>query len=273
VTAGLRELDVGVHAWLDGRAGRGHSNAGVVVEADGVTVIDTLASPARAEALAGAVEAFGLPIRRIVLTCSHVEYAGGTSRFRLAAVYGSRQASVHLDQPADPPVLRRLLPELAADIDDDFATRPVSHLVDAPVQLTPACGVLPMAGEEAESLVAVVPGAGIVFAGAVCSFGVTPLAYQADLAAWADALDRVLELGAVVVPGHGPIGGEAEVRRLQAYLRACVAARGDVAALAPGPWDGWPGAEHHAVNVERAALMARGEDRIPPTLLARLGLA
>jgi glyoxylase-like metal-dependent hydrolase (beta-lactamase superfamily II) len=269
----LRELDVGVHAWLDRRPGRGCPNAGVVVEADGVTVIDTLASPARAEPFAAAVEALGLPIRRVVLTCSHVEYAGGSSRFRLAAVYGSAQASVHLDQPPDPTILRRLLPELAGEIDDDFSTRPVSHVVDAPVQLTPACAVVPMSGEEVESLVAVVPGAGIVFAGAVCTFGVTPLAFQADLATWADALDRVVELAPVVVPGHGPIGGEEEVRQLQAYLRACVDARGNLSRLPAGPWDGWPGAEHHAVNVERAELLARGDDRIPSTLLARLGLA
>jgi len=38
--------------------------------------------------------------------------------------------------------------------------------------------------------VAVVPGAGVVFAGALCSFGVTPIAFQGDPAAWADTLAR-----------------------------------------------------------------------------------
>ena len=120
---------------------------------------------------------------------------------------------------------------------------------------------------------AVAAAEGIVFAGAMCSFGVTPQAFQGDPAAWADALDELVDLGQVIVPGHGPVGGRGDVVELQRYLRACVAAAGDPARLAAGPWDAWPGAEHHGPNVERAAMLARGEDDIPPTLLARLGLA
>jgi glyoxylase-like metal-dependent hydrolase (beta-lactamase superfamily II) len=119
----------------------------------------------------------------------------------------------------------------------------------------------------------VVPGAELLFAGAMCSFGVTPLCFQGDPAAWADALDALVDLAPIIVPGHGPIGGEEELRELQAYLRACVAAAGDLDALPDGPWDEWPGREHDAVNVERAAMLARGDDGIPPTLLARLGLS
>ena len=38
-----------------------------------------------------------------------------------------------------------------------------------------------------------------------------------------------------------------------------------------GPWDEWSGRENDAINIERAALLASGEDAIPPTLLDRLG--
>jgi len=69
-----------------------------------------------------------------------------------------------------------------------------------------------------------VPGAQVVFAGAMCSFGATPLCWQGDPGRWADELDRLVDLAPIVVPGHGPIGGEEEVRDLQRYLRACVAA-------------------------------------------------
>ena len=75
--------------------------------------------------------------------------------------------------------------------------------------------------------------------------------------------DRIIELAPIVVPGHGPIGGEEEVRELQAYLRACVAAEGDVARLGAGPWDTWTGREHDEVNIERAALLAGGRDDVP----------
>jgi hypothetical protein len=268
----LAPLDSGVSAWLADDPGHGRANAGVVVDADGITVIDALAVPSQYDPFAAEVEAIGLPVKRLVLTSSNAEFAGGTARFRLAAIYGRPQTSAHLDQPADAAVLRRLYPDLAAELDDEWTTRPVSQVVAAGVQLTRATAIVPLGGQQAEKLVGVVPGAGVVFAGAMAAFGVTPLAYQGDPAVWADALDDLLDLAPVVVPGLGPIGGEEEVRDLQAYLRACVDADGDPGKIPAGPWDTWSGREHDAVNVERAAMLARGDDSIPPTLLGRLGL-
>ena len=265
-------LAPGVYAWFQLPGEPGRANAGVIVDEDGLTLVDTLLSPVQWSPLADAVDALGFPARRVVLTSSNAEYSGGTGRFRLAAIYGRPQTSTHLDQPADPQVLRRLYPAFAGEIDDEFATRPVSHVVDAPVQLTPACAAMPMCGQQEENLVVVVPGAEIVFAGAMCTFGVTPLAHQGNPAAWADALDEVIELAPIIVPGHGPIGGEEEVRDLQAYLRACVAAEGDPARLGSGPWDTWTAREHDAINIERAAMLAQGIDEIPQSLLQRLGL-
>lgn len=268
----LELLDAGVLAWMQPPPQRGRPNAGVVVDADGVTLVDTLMTPDQYEPFAGAVEELGLPIRRIVLTGSGVEQAGGTGRFKLAAVYGSRQASVHLDQPPNVDSWRALFPDVA-DAFDEVVTRPVSHVVASDVQLTDAIAVLTTGGQMAENVVAVVPGAQILFAGAMCSFGATPLCWQGDPTRWADELDRLLDLAPVVVPGHGPIGGEEEVRDLQAYLRACVAARGDLSRLASGPWDDWADREHDAVNVERASMLASGDDGVPPSMLRLAGLA
>jgi glyoxylase-like metal-dependent hydrolase (beta-lactamase superfamily II) len=262
----------GVYSWLQLPSAPGRANAGVVIDEDGVTVIDTLLSPAQWTPFAQAVETLGLPVRRVVLTSSNAEYSGGTTQFRTAAIYGRSQASEHLDQPADANVIRRLYAAHATEIDDEFSTRPVSHIVDAMVQLTPATVVVPMTGQQEENLVVSVPAAEIVFAGAMCSFGVTPLAHQGDPAAWAESLDALLELGPIIVPGHGPIGGEEEVRELQAYLRACVAAAGDPSRIGPGPWDTWSAREHDVINVERAAMLATGNDDIPPSLLRRLDL-
>jgi cyclase len=269
----LDALAPGVYVWLQEPPAHGRANAGVVIDEDGITVIDTLLVPRQWEPFVAAVDSLGARVRRVVLTGSNAEFVGGTTGFRLAAVYGRSQTSAHLDQPADPSVLARLLPAFAAEFGDEFPTRPVSHVIDAPVQLTPAAAAFPFCGQQAENLVVVVPGASIVFAGAMCSFGVTPLAHQGDPATWADELDRLLELAPIIVPGHGPIGGEEEVRDLQAYLRACVAADGDPARLGPGPWDEWTGREWDAVNVERAAMLAADDDGIPPSLLARLGMA
>jgi cyclase len=133
--------------------------------------------------------------------------------------------------------------------------------------------VLPATGHTSGDLMVLVPDCDVLFAGDLCFFGVTPLAFQGDPGTWADVLDAVAELAETIVPGHGPVGGEAEVRELQAYLRACVAAAGDERAIPPGPWDRWLERDRDAINVQRAAMLARGEDAMPPAMLKAIGLS
>lgn len=270
--ADLLTLAPGVSAWLQRPPGHGATNAGVVVDEDGLTVIDTLLTPTQAGRLLEALEPLGRPVRRVVYTSSHIACTGGSSRFWMAARYGRRQTSVLLDQPPNPGAWCRLHP----GHDDEFAdlvTRPVSHQVDEAAWLSPAVQVVPTGGQQQENLVAVVPSIGVVYAGAMAAFGVTPLAFDGDPGSWADALGDLIELGDVIVPGIGPPGGAGEVLALQAYLWACVEAGGDPAAIPPGPWDDWPDRHFDAVNVERAALIAAGDPSVPRSMLDLLGLA
>lgn len=268
----LAPLDTGIYAWLAETPGDGHPNAGLVVDEDAATVVDTLCVPSQTEAFVAAIEALGLRVRRTVLTGSTIEFVGGTAMFTMSGMYGRQQTSIHLDQPPTPEIYRQLLPDVAHEFSDDLVTKPVSHVVQTPVQLTPAVTLHPTSGSQAENLVAVVDGAGVCFAGAMACFGVTPRCFQGDPAAWAEELDYILDLAPVIIPGHGGIGGEEEVRDLQRYLRACVAADGDVSAIGPGPWDSWRHREHDEVNVERAAMLARGDTSIPPSMLRIAGL-
>ena len=268
----LAPLDAGIFAWLADTPGDGYPNAGLVIDADAATVVDTLCVPSQTAPFVAAIRDAGHRVRRAVLTGSTIECVGGTAAFTMAGMYGRRQTSVHLDQPPTPDIYRRLLPAVADEFDDELSTKPVSHIVETPAQLTPAITLHPLSGAQEENLVAVVPGAGICFAGAMASFGVTPRCYQGNPSVWADQLDQLLDLAPVIVPGHGPIGGEEEVRDLQGYLRAVVEADGDPGAIAPGPWDAWSHRNHDAVNVERAAMLAAGDDAIPPTMLREAGL-
>jgi len=265
-------LAPGVYAWVDPQPGVGRPNAGCVVDEDGVTVVDTLMVPSQAGPFGDEVDALGHPVRRVVLTSGHIEFAGGTARFRLAAFYGSRLTSDHLDEPPNIPAYQRFMPDFAAEF-EGLETRPITHLVDEPAMLTPAVEVVPVAGYTPQNLLAVVPAAGVAFAGGMCSFGVTPLCFQGHPAVWADTLEALPDLAEVIVPGHGRPGGDPEVRALQGYLRACVAAHGHPDRIPTGPWDTWSERHLDAINVERAAMLARGEDGIPPTMLRAIGLA
>jgi len=128
--------------------------------------------------------------------------------------------------------------------------------------------VLPASGHTPGDVLVLVADADVLFAGDLCFFGVTPLAFQGDPALWAEMLDAIAELADTIVPGHGPVGGNANVRELQAYLRACVAGK-----IPPGPWDSWLEREpRDAINIERAALLAEQRDEIPPSMLKAIGL-
>ena len=271
----LTELADGVFAWLQPRGRTGVSNAGVVVAADGITVIDTLMVRSQWEPFAEAVKAFDRPVRRTILTNAHIDHVGGTKAFPASAMYASPQTSELLDLEMPTQAYCNFMPEFADELTElaEIGTRPVTHIVDGAAQFTERIELLPAAGHTSGDLLVLIADADVCFTGDLCFFGVTPLAFQGDLELWADVLDAVAELADILVPGHGPIGGEEQLRDLQRYLRACVDARGDAAAIGPGPWDGWAERDRDAINVERAALLAAGKDEVPPSMLRAMGFS
>jgi glyoxylase-like metal-dependent hydrolase (beta-lactamase superfamily II) len=270
---GLDELGPGVFVWRQHPAGHGRANAGIVVEDDGATLIDAMLTPSQARPLNDALATLGVAVRRLVLTSSHVEYVGGTSVFWMAARYGRSQTSALLDQPPNLEGYRRLYPDWAIEFDADFSTRPISHTVDTAAWLSPLVCVVPTTGQMAENLMALVPSADTLFGGAMCTFGTTPNAFDGNPEVWADSLSDVAEMAGTIVPGIGPVGGADEVVALQAYLYACVEAEGDSSAIPEGPWDDWADRHLDEVNVERAAMLAAGDESVPPSMLRAIGLA
>jgi cyclase len=121
-----------------------------------------------------------------------------------------------------------------------------------------------------------VPDAGIVFAADVLFVDVVPVMWAGPAAGWIAALERILELDpAVVVPGHGPVSAQSEVKVLRDYL-AWVdrAARPRLAAGRPvpevarellrsdeygaAPWDGWDSPERILITIATIERHRRG---------------
>ena len=174
------------------------------------------------------------------------------------------------DQPGDPTVWAALHPEHGDDF-GELVTRTVSHTVQEPAYLCPASIAIPRGGFQLENLAVQVPGADIVFLGALGWFGSVPLGFEADFDVWIETLETALDWGSVFVPGHGPVGDARDVRSLISYLDAVRQAAATGAGLADGPWSQWAAPHHHEINVERAAMLASGDRSPPPSMMRLLG--
>ena len=181
----LTELGDGVYAWLLPGGETGVANAGVVIDDDGITVIDTLMVRSQWEPFAPrsprSTCRCGAPFSPTRTSTT----SGGTKAFPHAAVYASPSASAALDEDMPIDGYKKFMPAFEAEFDDlaELGTRDVTHEIDGAAQLTERIEVLPANGHTDGDLLILIADEDVMFAGDICFFGVTPLAFQGDPAA------------------------------------------------------------------------------------------
>src|SRR2546423_287074 len=148
---------------------------------------------------------------------------GGLDRSARSTPPRPTPTSALLDQPLMIDGYKAFMPAFADEFDDlaELGTRQVTHEVVDGAPIGTRLELIPAAGHTAGDLMVLVDDS-ILFAGDVCFFGVTPLAFQGDPAAWVQVLDLIPDLAEIIVPGHGPIGGLPEVGALRHHLAAGV---------------------------------------------------
>jgi glyoxylase-like metal-dependent hydrolase (beta-lactamase superfamily II) len=92
------------------------SNAGVVVDDDGLTIIDTLMVRSQWEPFAAAVAGLDLPVKRVLLTHAHIDHVGGTQAFLCRD--GARLSGNRLSISRCPSARTRLHAPFAEEFDD-----------------------------------------------------------------------------------------------------------------------------------------------------------
>jgi glyoxylase-like metal-dependent hydrolase (beta-lactamase superfamily II) len=196
-------------------------NVGAVVGEDEVLVVDTRSWAAEAsELLADLRGLTRLPLRQVVNTHWHYDHCFGNATLRPAAIWGHRRAAERLRSDGEER-RRRLMaasPEVAEELAAVVLDPPDRPVGDAGADLAVGgrrvelrfCG----RGHTDNDLMAVVPDAGVVFAGDLVEEGAPPVYGQdAFPLEWPATLDRLLALAPpTVVPGHGDVVGHGFVR-------------------------------------------------------------
>ncbi|KUL62382.1 MBL fold metallo-hydrolase [Streptomyces sp. NRRL S-1521] len=232
----------GVFAHVPYDDGRCPANAGIITGPEGVTVIDAVATAARARAVRAAVESLGAgPVRRIVHTHHHGGHAHGDGdAFPEATVIAhaltrSEMAGAGM-RPTGPCSgagrggVRSVLPSVT------FEERLTLHSGDRSVELV-FCGP----AHTTNDVVVWLPGDRVLFAGDVVLAGAAPCTLMGSVEGALRAIGMLRAFGArTVVCGRGPIRDARVLDETEAYLRwvQVVAMRGWQRGLSPAEMAG-----------------------------------
>ena len=198
--------------WLQPGGESGVSNAGVIVDDDGLTSIDTLMVRSQWEPFAEAVDGARPAVRRIVLTHAphrpRRRHEGVPAR---GACSRRRRRATLLDQRMPIDAYKAFMPAFDDEFDDlaELGTRPV----DAPRRRARrrsrrGSRCCPASGHTDGDLIVLVADADVCFAGRPLLLRRHAARVPGRPAMWADMLDAVADLADTIVPGHGPVGGE-----------------------------------------------------------------
>jgi cyclase len=272
------EVGEGVVAVLQGEGEAGVSNAGLVIEDGRALVVDTMMFPEMAQGLVDELDQRQVTAEVVLNTHHHVDHIGGNSLFGAARLIAHPRTVDTVHASGHPVAIydgfMTAFRGRFADL-DVVAPEPIAEGLDLP--LDAELRSYAPAHTAGDTAVWLAPER-ILFTGDLCFFGVTPLALQGLLSSWITALDDLMALDPItVVPGHGPIGGGAEMALVRDHLahlldhgRAAVAAGASLdealAEFDAGPVSEWVESERAVVNLERAMQEARGE--ISPEELA-----
>jgi glyoxylase-like metal-dependent hydrolase (beta-lactamase superfamily II) len=223
--AGLIEVAPKVFAFVQATGETGISNAGLIVGSEAAIAVDALMVPSMTRRFVAAIKkATRKAVSHLINTHHHLDHTGGNRFFRAAAIISHAKCREALAPGFPPlPLLQRFMPRFAKEFPllkvvlpaVTFDDRMVIHDGHREIQLWHPGGPAHTVGDTAVYL----PKEKVLFAGDIAFHYVTPLAFQGHVGNWIKAADRLLAFDAeAIIPGHGPIGTKADLKKMRDYL-------------------------------------------------------
>lgn len=277
----LKQLSATTYAFLQreapGQSNYSVSNFGIVAGPRSLLAIDAGGAPQHARNFLAAAKALGKPFDRVVITHSHPDHILGLAQFapgiEVVAQEETRAQMTRLagmptpaywatnpawGRPGD--VNKLILPTVT------FRDRMTVYYGDTQVEF-----IWPGRAHTTSDVLVKVPQDKILFMGDIAFFGVTPLNGSGFIEDWIRLCDRTIEDASVeiIVPGHGPVGGKAELKEMRDYLDllwregrkkfdAGVSAGRAAAEIDLGKYATWTDSDRIASNLARLYAEFRG---------------
>ncbi len=221
---GFTRLAEGVYAYIDPEGTWFKSNSGLLAGDEYSALIDTQYNAVRMQRLLAAAGERGVKEPRLVLLTHHHGDHAWTTHMVDAAVLAHESTARMIESMLglDPSMYKALFP----DLDFTGARYRVPDAAFTGEKLVLRAPGAPRAefihvghGHTPGDSIVYLPGEKIVFTGDLVFYRVTPLAIDAHISGWIEALEKLLDMDAeTYVPGHGPVTGKEGVREAKEYL-------------------------------------------------------
>jgi cyclase len=200
------------------------SNAGVIVGDTNLFIIDALGPPILAKPFkALAEQTTGLKAGRVVNTHFHRDHSNGNYLYEPAEIIShviTRDLMMKEGIPAHPYDTR---PEWQGDMKELRLSLPTTTIsADATYYYSGVTAQVTHPGPAHSwgDLMVFVPEHKILFSGDVAFFDVFPACFNSYTTRWLGEINRLLDRNDIdtIVPGHGPIGGKAQLADMGEFL-------------------------------------------------------